>query len=103
MKLRDLLLSANASLLRNKARTFLTVVAIVIGAATLSLTSGIGSGIKAYLNKQVGNLATAIRSPLRPPARALNSHLTTTDSPSISPDKRKLAPTKVRRAPHKWH
>lgn len=59
MKLPDILATANQSLLRNKARTFLTVVAIFIGATTLSLTNGIGSGIKAYLNKQVGNLGNS--------------------------------------------
>ncbi len=59
MKLSDLLLMANASLFRNKARTFLTVVAIFIGATTLSLTNGIGSGLKAYLNRQLGNLGNS--------------------------------------------
>jgi putative ABC transport system permease protein len=56
MKLTDIILSANQSLLRNKARTILTVIAIFIGSTTLSLTNGIGSGIKSYLNKQVGDL-----------------------------------------------
>jgi putative ABC transport system permease protein len=59
MKLLDILVTANQSLLRNKARTILTVIAIFIGATTLSLTNGIGSGIKAYLNKQVGNLGNS--------------------------------------------
>jgi putative ABC transport system permease protein len=59
MKLLDIIISANQSLLRNKARTTLTVIAIFIGATTLSLTNGIGSGIKAYLNKQVGNLGNS--------------------------------------------
>jgi len=40
----DLLLTANQSLLRNKARTILTIIAIFIGATTLSLTNGIGAG-----------------------------------------------------------
>jgi len=56
MKFYDLLLMANTSLWRNKLRTFLTVLAIFIGATTLSLTSGIGSGIKAYINTQISNL-----------------------------------------------
>lgn len=59
MKILDLIVSANTSLLRNKGRTILTVIAIIIGATTLSLTTGIGSGIKAYLNKQVGNLGNS--------------------------------------------
>lgn len=59
MKLLDILISANQSLLRNRARTILTVVAIFIGATTLSLTNGIGSGIKAYLTRQLGNLGNS--------------------------------------------
>jgi putative ABC transport system permease protein len=59
MKTTDLIISANESLLRNKARTLLTIIAIFIGATTLCLTSGIGSGIKSYLNKQVGNLGNS--------------------------------------------
>jgi putative ABC transport system permease protein len=59
MKIIDLILSANASLLRNKGRTALTIIAIFIGATTLSLTNGIGDGIKAYLTKQVGNLGNS--------------------------------------------
>ena len=59
MKFFDILASANSSLLRNKPRTALTVIAIFIGATTLSLTNGIGSGIKSYLNSQVGNLGNS--------------------------------------------
>lgn len=59
MKLLDLINMANSSLWRNKLRTFLTILAIFIGATTLSLTSGIGSGLKTYLHKQLGNLGTS--------------------------------------------
>ena len=52
----DLLQTASSSMLRSKARTFLTIVAIFIGAMTITLTNGIGTGIKSYLNKQIGNL-----------------------------------------------
>ncbi len=56
MNLFDLLQTASANMLRNKARTILTIIAIFIGAMTITLTNGIGSGIKSYLNKQIGNL-----------------------------------------------
>jgi putative ABC transport system permease protein len=56
MKFFDLLGKANSNLLRNKARTVLTVIAILIGAMTLTLTNGIGTGVKSYLNEQIGNL-----------------------------------------------
>jgi len=56
MKFIDLALTASSSLFRSKARTFLTIIAIFIGAMTITLTNGIGTGIKSYLNKQIGNL-----------------------------------------------
>lgn len=56
MKLGDILLTANGNLLRSKARTILTIIAIFIGAMTLTLTNGIGTGVKSYLNEQLGNL-----------------------------------------------
>lgn len=56
MKLIDLLQTASNNMLRSKARTFLTVIAIFIGAMTITLTNGIGTGIKSYLNRQIGNL-----------------------------------------------
>lgn len=52
----DLLQTASSSMLRSKARTFLTIIAVFIGAMTITLTNGIGTGIKSYLNKQIGNL-----------------------------------------------
>ncbi len=56
MNFRDLVQSASSSMFRSKARTLLTIIAILIGAMTITLTNGIGTGIKSYLNKQLGNL-----------------------------------------------
>jgi putative ABC transport system permease protein len=56
MKPIDLLQTASSSMVRSKARTILTIIAIFIGAMTITLTNGIGSGIKTYLTKQIGNL-----------------------------------------------
>lgn len=56
MNFLDLIHTASSSLLKSKARTFLTIIAIFIGAMTITLTNGIGTGIKSYLNKQIGNL-----------------------------------------------
>lgn len=56
MKFIDLLQTASSNMLRSKARTFLTIIAIFIGAMTITLTNGIGTGIKSYLNMQIGNL-----------------------------------------------
>jgi len=56
MKFTDIVLTANANMFRSKARTILTVIAIIIGAMTITLTNGIGTGVKSYLNQQLGNL-----------------------------------------------
>jgi putative ABC transport system permease protein len=56
MKIGDIILTASSNMLRSKARTFLTIIAIFIGALTITLTNGIGTGIKSYLNGQIGNL-----------------------------------------------
>lgn len=52
----DLLRSAVSNTFRSKLRTALTVVAIFIGAFTLTLTSAIGAGVSDYIDKQVGAL-----------------------------------------------
>lgn len=53
MKLLDIFRTALANTLRTKLRTFLTVTAVVVGAFTLTLTSGIGAGINKYIDTQV--------------------------------------------------
>lgn len=55
MKLKDLIITANRNLFRNKLRTILTVLAIFVGAFTLTLTNGLGDGLKDYIEKQVKN------------------------------------------------
>lgn len=56
MKLLDIVLTAGANTLRSKLRTILTVLAIVIGAFTLTLTTGLGRGISHYIDDQLGSL-----------------------------------------------
>jgi putative ABC transport system permease protein len=56
MKFADLIGTAIASTFRSKLRTTLTVVAIFIGAFTLSITSAIGTGVSAYINTQVASI-----------------------------------------------
>lgn len=56
MKLIDIIRDANGNLLRSKARTALTIIAIFIGALTLTITNGIGSGVSQYIDRQLGNL-----------------------------------------------
>jgi putative ABC transport system permease protein len=56
MRFRDLLRIANRNLLRNKLRTFLTIMAIFVGSFTLIMTNGLGDGLKDYVEKQVKNI-----------------------------------------------
>jgi putative ABC transport system permease protein len=53
MKFIDILKSANSNLLRNKARSFLTILAIFIGSFTIILTTGINTGVNNYIDRQV--------------------------------------------------
>lgn len=56
MRFRDLLRIANRNLLRNKLRTFLTIMAIFVGSFTLIMTNGLGDGLRDYVEKQVKNV-----------------------------------------------
>lgn len=54
MKITDLLTTAVGNTLRSKARTTFTVLAIFIGAFTLTTTSAIGTGVSDYIDSQIG-------------------------------------------------
>lgn len=56
MKLYDIITTANGNMFRSKLRTSLTIIAIFIGAFTLTLTNGLGAGIAKYIDKELGNL-----------------------------------------------
>ncbi|GAA1664515.1 ABC transporter permease [Microbacterium lacus] len=53
MKTLDLIGTAVANTFRSKTRTILTILAIFVGAFTLTLTSGLGTGINAYIDDTV--------------------------------------------------
>lgn len=59
MKTSDLIASGIANSFRSKTRTILTVVAIFIGAFTLTLTSGLGTGINAYIADTVSGVGAS--------------------------------------------
>lgn len=59
MRVVDIFKTAGNNLWRNKTRSTLTIVAIFVGATTITLTSGIGDGIKSYLNSQIGGLGAS--------------------------------------------
>jgi putative ABC transport system permease protein len=54
MNYRDIVRTANANLRKSKIRTFLTIGAVFMGALTLMLTTGVGEGLKSYVDEQVG-------------------------------------------------
>jgi putative ABC transport system permease protein len=67
----DLVSSAIAATWRSKLRTVLTVLAIFIGAFTLTITSAIGTGISSYISTQVaslgaGNILTVTKTAAAP-------------------------------------
>ena len=53
MKFLDMIRTSASNLWRNKGRTFLTVIAIFIGAFTITLTSAVNSGVNDYINRQL--------------------------------------------------
>ncbi len=52
----DLIRSAVSNTFRSKTRTTLTILAIFVGAFTLTLTNGLGTGINAYIDDTVTSL-----------------------------------------------
>lgn len=56
MKISDIIKRSNKNLLRSKVRTTLTILAIFIGAFTLTLTLGIGQGAQQFINNQTSTI-----------------------------------------------
>ncbi len=52
----DIIISANRNLLRNKVRTFLTVLAIFVGSFTICLNVAINSGVDKFIDEQTESL-----------------------------------------------
>lgn len=59
MKTLDLIGTAVANTFRSKTRTTLTILAIFVGAFTLTLTSGLGTGINAYIADTVSGIGAS--------------------------------------------
>lgn len=53
MRVPDYILTAQTNLLRTKARTFLTVIAFVVGTFTLAMTTAFSQGLQSYVNTQL--------------------------------------------------
>ena len=51
----DIVRGANSNLLRNKGRSFLTILAIFIGSFTIIMTTGVNNGVNTYIDKQMAS------------------------------------------------
>lgn len=56
MKALDIIVTAIGNSFRSRLRTTLTVIAIFIGAFTLTITNGLGTGINDYIDTQVASI-----------------------------------------------
>ncbi|MEX8033569.1 ABC transporter permease [Microbacterium sp. 20-116] len=59
MKILDLVGTAVANTFRSKTRTILTVLAIFVGAFTLTITNGLGTGINAFIDSTVSAMGAS--------------------------------------------
>jgi putative ABC transport system permease protein len=57
MKIKDILQSSNTNLFRSKLRSLLTILAIFIGTFTLTLTTGLGEGVRDFVGKQLSSVS----------------------------------------------
>ena len=53
MKISDIILTANRNLLKNKLRSFLTILAIFVGSFTIILNSAISAGVNDFIDGQI--------------------------------------------------
>lgn len=56
MKILDIVKTANSNLLRNKVRSFLTILAIFVGSFTIILNSAINAGVNDFIDKQIASV-----------------------------------------------
>lgn len=56
MKTADLITSATSSTFRSRTRSILTLLALFVGAFTLTLTSGVGTGVSSYIDLTVDTM-----------------------------------------------
>ncbi|MHA7293880.1 ABC transporter permease [Arthrobacter sp. HLT1-21] len=59
MRIVDLVGTAVSSTFRSKTRTILTILAIFVGAFTLTLTNGLGTGINSYIDDTVSGVGAS--------------------------------------------
>lgn len=82
MKITDILKSASSNLWRNKGRTILTIIAIFIGAFTITLTTGVNIGVNDYIDKQIGSVGGEDQLMVSPGADSLGVSVGGGDEPT---------------------
>lgn len=83
MKSRDLLSSAVTNTFRSKTRTILTALAIVIGAFTLTLTNGLGTGINAYIDDTLDGIGVSDVLTVTKPDPSSSDFASTSTEPQV--------------------
>lgn len=78
--------TSQTNLVRSKLRTFLTILAVFIGTFTISITTGVGNGVKAYINKELGNVG--VENAFIVQARQTQANPLTSDVVKYDPDKK---------------
>jgi putative ABC transport system permease protein len=89
MKYIDIVRTANSNLRKSKLRTFLTVVAVFIGAFTITMTNGVGDGVKSYVNVQLGNVGAKDSLFVVPRDQAAEASETNNGLTEYNPDRKK--------------
>lgn len=77
----DLVGSAVANTFRAKTRTLLTILAIFVGAFTLTLTNGLGTGINAYIDDTVTAVGASDVMTVTKPSESSSAVADTDDGP----------------------
>ena len=83
MKTTDLISTAFSNTFRSKTRTILTVLAIFVGAFTLTLTNGLGTGINGFIDSTVSSIGA---SNVLTVSKTSTSDATSTDPQKYDPD-----------------
>ena len=99
MKLIDIIRDANQSLLRNKVRSFLTILAIFIGSFAIISTTAIQAGVNSFIDNQVnsyggnGYLAVAAADTIDMMSSSVGTKKTTPEE--YDPDKQQDSVTPI--------
>lgn len=83
MKTTDLVSTAFSNTFRSKTRTILTVLAIFVGAFTLTLTNGLGTGINRFIDSTVSSIGA---SNVLTVSKTSTNDPTSTDPQKYDPD-----------------